>query len=315
MSTSVDDAGDWSRAPERSNALALRLMSFIALACGRSVARAVLHPIALYFLLFAPAARRHSARYLERAFGRRPRWLEQYRHFHAFAAVTLDRIYLLKGRTDLFDITLQGQDIVDRLIEDGRGAFLIGAHFGSFEVLRSLGESHGRLPVAMVMYLDNARKINDALKAIAPDSPPKVIALGRMESMLAVRDWLDAGGVAGILGDRALPGESPHADGQAIEFLGSAALFGDGPFRMAALLRRRVIFMTGVYLGGNRYDVRFEELADFGATQPGASDRDQLVRQALDAYVARLETTCHAHPMNWFNFHDFWREDTVRRHA
>ena len=84
--TGKSAAGDWAAAQERSNLLALRLMAFIAVHAGRRVARWVLHPITLYFLGFAPAARRNSARYLARVLGRRPTWRERYRHLHAFAA-------------------------------------------------------------------------------------------------------------------------------------------------------------------------------------------------------------------------------------
>jgi predicted LPLAT superfamily acyltransferase len=306
---SSSGAGGWAKTPERSNALALRVMAWIAVKCGRRVARLVLHPIALYFLLFAPAARRHSGRYLARALDRAPSWLDIYRHFHAFCTVTLDRVYLLRGRMDLFDITVRDEAIADAVLADGRGAFLVGAHLGSFEVLRAVGASRGDLRIAMVMYPDNARKINDTLRAIAPTFAPEIIPLGRMGSMLAIRDWLDSGGLAGVLGDRVLPGESPRAAKLPVMFLGRETVLGDGPFRLAALLRRRVIFMAGVYLGGNRYDVSFDMLADFSAADLTWSDRDKLVTGAVRAYAARLEAVCRNHPTNWFNFHDFWRED------
>lgn len=301
-------AAGWARTPERSNMLALRLMTGIALACGRLVARAVLHPITLYFLLFAPAVRRHSQRYLERALGRPARWRDSYRHVHAFAATVLDRIYLLRGRLDLFEVHTQGAEVVEHVMAEGRGAFLVGAHLGSFEVLRTAGHARGGLRVAMVMYPDNARKVNAALQAVAPAAQPAIIALGRMDSMLAVRDWLDAGGLAGMLGDRVLHEASPHGKEVRLPFLGREAPFSDGPFRLAALLRRRVIFMAGLYLGGNRYDVRFETLADFSVRCDGA-ERERLIREALSRYVARLETLCREQPHNWFNFHDFWHED------
>ena len=182
----------WERMPERSNALALRLMSWIALRCGRRIARAVLHPITLYFVLFAPTARRHARRYLGRALGRPARWLDVYRNVHAFTAVILDRVYLLSDRLDLFRIELHGESLIDATLAEGSGAFLVGAHAGSFEVLRSVGAHRAGLRIAMVMYPDNARKINQALQAIAPGYRPQIIALGRSESMLAVRDWLDS---------------------------------------------------------------------------------------------------------------------------
>jgi len=301
-------ADDWAHAPERSNAFALRLMTWIALACGRRVARWVLHPITLYFVLFAPTAKRHSKRFLTRALGRSARFADGYRHVHAFTATILDRVYLLRSGLKLFDVKVHGADLVDQVLAEGRGAFLVGAHMGSFEVMRAVGDAHGGLRVAMIMYPDNARMINAALRAIAPDNKPDIIALGRVESMLAVRDWLDGGGLAGLLADRQLQADTAKAGELRVPFLGHEAVFSDGPFRLAALLRRRVMFMAGLYLGGNRYDVRFEPLADFSERLAGP-EREQRIREAVVAYAARLEALCREQPFNWFNFHDFWRED------
>ena len=302
------DGEDWSHTPERSNALALRVMSWIALTCGRRVARWVLHPITLYFVLFAPVPRRHSRRYLSRALGRPAGWRDVYRHLFTFTATILDRVYLLSGRMHLFDVSVHGEALIDATLAEGRGAFLVGAHIGSFEALRAVGQNRSGLHIAMVMYPDNARLINHALRAIAPHYQPKIIALGQRDSMLAVRDWLDAGGLAGLLADRALPGESQRAGSIGVSFLGREASFSDGPFRLAALLRRRVVFMAGLYAGGNRYDVRFTALADFSQRAADPAAREQHIRDAVLAYAAQLESICREQPYNWFNFLDFWHE-------
>ncbi|HET9206218.1 MAG TPA: acyl-CoA synthetase, partial [Burkholderiaceae bacterium] len=94
-----------------------------------------------------------------------------------------------------------------------------------------------------------------------------------------------------------------------LPFLGHTARFSDGPFRLALLLRRPLVFMAGLYRGGNRYDVRFEPLADFSAPPTGAQARDNLLRDAMRVYVQRLESLCREAPYNWFNFYDFWNED------
>jgi len=302
------DAGHWSRTPERSNALALKIITWIALHLGRRVARWVLHPITLYFVLFAPAARRHARRYLARALGRPPRFIDGYRQVFAFASTILDRVYLLRWPLSRFRVQTQGAELLDATLAEGRGAFLVGAHMGSFEVLRAVGESRPGVRVAMVMYPDNARLVNNALRAIAPQMQPHIIALGRPESMLQVRDWLDGGGLAGMLADRTLPTEGERGSEVLVPFLGAPAAFTDGPFRLAALLRRKVIFMAGLYLGDDRYDVRFETLADF-SQRCDAAERERRIHAAVAAYAARLETLCREHPHNWFNFHDFWRED------
>ena len=67
--------------------------------------------------------------------------------------------------------------------------------------------------------------------------------------------------------------------------------------------------MAGLYVGGDRYDVLFEPLADFSERIGDPVERERRIRAALEAYVARLEALCRAYPYNWFNFHDFWLED------
>jgi len=299
---------DWVRTPERSNALALRVMSWIALRCGRTASRAVLRLAILYFLVFASGPRRHSRRFLARALGRRASVADLHRHLFSFAAVTLDRVYLLRERLDLFRIGVQGGELIESLLAQGQGAFLVGAHMGSFEVMRSASGAHAQR-IAMLMYPDNARKIAAAFEAIAPGAQARVIPLGRMDAMLALRDWLDAGGLAGMLADRSIPGESMRAGMVTVPFLGREAQFSDGPFRLAALLRRPVVFMAGLYAGDNQYDVRFEPLADFRERASDVKAREERIHEAVRAYAARLEALCRSHPYNWFNFHDFWHED------
>ena len=309
MTASRINAPAWAHRRERGSLLALRFMAWVAVTLGRPVARLLLHPITVYFLLFGVSARRHSARYLSRALGRPATGRDQYRHFHAFASTVLDRVYFVRGQTDAFDLTMHGDAGCDDTLASGKGGFLIGAHLGSFESLHAAGKSFPGMQVTMVMYPDNARKIHGVLQAMAPDFKLAVIAIGNPGSTLAIRDALDAGHLVGLLGDRYLGAESARSPGIEIPFLGVPALFSDGPLRLALLLRRRVIFMVGLFLGGKRYDVRFETLADFRNPPTDPAAREKLVRDTLHAYVARLEALCREAPYNWFNFYDYWRED------
>lgn len=301
----------WSTQQERGSLWLLRLMAWIAVTLGRPAARVILHPIALYFVLCAPAVRRRSLRYLGRALGRPARWRDVYRQVHSFAATVLDRVYFARGQLPVFDLTLSGVEQMDQAVAQGRGAVLLGAHVGSFEALHALGASRPGLRVAMAMYPDNARKIHGVLQAIAPEMKLDVIAIGSGASTLQIRDWLDAGGLVGLLGDRFLRPDARRGAAVRLPFLGREAPFSDGALRLAMLLRRRVIFMVGVYHGDRRYELRFEPLADFSQRAASADEAEARLRAALQAYVARLEALCREAPYNWFNFHDFWGEDAA----
>ena len=129
----------------------------ISLRFGRQRARVVLHLIATYFVLFSPVACAASRDYLRRVLGRPARWRDVYRHVFTFAATIHDRIYLMNGRFDLFDIRLHGETLVDDALAGGRGAFLMGAHLGSFEVVRAIGRTHPDLRVVAMAERTRAR--------------------------------------------------------------------------------------------------------------------------------------------------------------
>jgi len=292
---------DWAKDPERGSLTLLRIMTFLSLRLGRPVGRFFLYFIALYFYLFAPTARRHSIDYLRRALGREPTAADRFRQVFYFASNILDRLYLVNERYDLFNVSIVGEDVMREQLASGSGTFLMGAHFGSFEVMSAIGRAQPGLRVAMAMYEENARKVSAMFKALNPSNKSEVIALGQIEAMLRIRERLDEGVFVGILGDRSFAGEP----GLVVNFLGKPAVFPLGPMRAAAVLRRPVYFITGIYKGGNRYHAVFEKLVDFSSVRSG--EREAAVEAAIRTYAAVLERHCREDPYNWFNFFDFWR--------
>ena len=294
---------DWAGHRERGSIALLRIMAFVSLHLGRTLSRIPLYGIAIYFFSFAPTARRHSRRFLRLALGRAPRARDRFRQILSFASTIHDRVYLINEQFELFNITLDGEDLVRAQVDSGRGALLMGAHMGSFEVMHSLGRRRRGLKVAMAMYEDNARKINATLAAINPHLKSDIVSLGRIDAMLNIAERLEQGAFVGVLGDRTL-GREPV---QPVTLLGERAHLPTGPMRAAAILRCPVFFMAGLYRGKNNYHVVFESIADFSTTP--AAVRHLAVRTAIDRYAAVLDRYCRSDPYNWFNFYDFWRAE------
>ncbi|NEV63477.1 acyl-CoA synthetase [Thiorhodococcus minor] len=280
--------------------LMLRIMTWISLRLGRPAGRIVLHGIALYFLAFAHKARRASRDYLRRALKHDPTLAERYLHIFTFAATIHDRVYLLNDRLQHFDIEIQGEPLIADHVASGKGALLFGGHIGSFEVIRALGRSQPDLRIALAMYEKNTRRLNAILAAINPEAQPDLIALGNPSAILGIRDRLDEGTLVGVLADRSFKAESCRE----ISLLGRPAAFPVNAFRMAAALRTRIIFMAGLYRGGNCYGIRFLPIADFASTP--RRDREAAIAEAMERYVAALEQCCQDAPYNWFNFYPFW---------
>ena len=110
-------------------------MVFLSLRLGRRASRGPLYGIALYFFLFAPAARRHLAALSAAGAGpgarRRP--TASVKSFISPPPFTIASISS-KRQFERFDITIEGEALMRAQLESGRGALLMGAHMGSFEV-------------------------------------------------------------------------------------------------------------------------------------------------------------------------------------
>ncbi len=295
---------NWKTQSERGNMFVLRLITWIALHLGRRVTRCILVPVVAYFFISSPRARRASAKFLSRIPNQPHGVKAVFQHLYVFATVTLDRVYFLNGRLDLFNIEIKDEyNVALGTAASGAGLFLMGAHFGSFESVRSIARDYPSLKMVLLMYEENARNIKQLLHAINPNVEQDIISLGQARAMLQVKEKINEGALIGLLADRSL-----EAVGNTrVNFLGFEANFPTGPFRLAAMLQHPVYFMTGVFEGGNRYSVYLEPIADFSIP---IKNKDTAVDQAVLRYVELLEKHCKKAPYNWFNYFDFWQEHT-----
>lgn len=276
----------------------LRLMVWITLHLGWAVARGLLVIIAAYFFLTSARARSASRDFLDRVLGREAGAWDEFRHIFAFASVILESVFLLAGRTRQFAIAIEGLDNLTAVLARGRGCVLLGAHLGSFDVLRAIGRD---APVAVrpVMFRRNIRVIS-LLEALDPELADAVIELGTPAAMLQVKEALVRGEIIGMLADRAL-GQQDLIEAQ---FLGSPALFPAGPLIVAARLEAPILLFYGIRTGPRRYIVQFEPFAERIVLHRGRGLAD--LRPWVARFAASLETRCRAYPFNWFNFYPFW---------
>ncbi len=289
----------WMQRKERGSLSLLRLLVKLSLFFGRKFARILLYPISLYFLSVATEARCASRQYLQCVLNRPVRWSDVFKHFLYFSSVSLDRIYFLHGKTSIFSATIENENLLHQHMQQHQGVFLFGAHMGSFEAMRALRHDSSEYALALLMYQNNAQKIGQVMAAINPKLQQEIISLGHADSMMRVHDALAGGTMIGILADRTL--KKTHLTNQ--KFLGKDATFSTSAFRLAAMLRRPVLLMLGLYLGGNKYKLVFEEIYDFSTVE---GDRVQAVEAAQKRYVDLLSKYCKQYPYNWFNFYDFW---------
>ena len=293
----------WAVQGERSNPLALWTITWIARHLGRSAGRLLLYPIVAYFLIALRRVTRHSRQYLERVLGRPAGTRDVARHFHCFASTLLDRVFLLTSRFDEFDVSVHNEEVPVHYIEAGQGVLLLGSHLGSTEAMRCVAHRQPKLRVKVLMHRAQNPMITSVVEALSPEMAANVIDMGSSgaDNILRIKEALETGAFVAILGDR-VTGNDRSAR---CRFLGGEAEFPVSPYLLASMLQVPIVLCFALYLGGNRYDIHFEELGR--DVRINRQTREADLQQWAQRYADRLEHYARKAPYNWFNFYDFWK--------
>lgn len=294
--------GTWLDQRERGTVFAIQLTFRLATLVGRRAMRPIVCSIALWYRLFDRSAVRASRAWLARVHGAPPGFWAVYRHLRTFVQVTLDRVFLITDRTRGLVFTRNGHDHLVRQLATGRGAVLLGAHVGSFEAMRAGGVADN-IPIQILGYFANARRINALLQRLNPGQAANVIHLGEdpVGAVVRVKARVEQGSLVALLGDRVGLSERQVR----ARFFGEEADFPAGPFLMASLLGCPVYLVFGLYSEPNRYDLHCEPFAE--RLRIARKDREQGLCEVAQRYADRLEHFARRAPENWFNFFDFWR--------
>ncbi|MEM7626680.1 MAG: lysophospholipid acyltransferase family protein [Planctomycetota bacterium] len=186
---------------------------------------------------------------------------------------------------------IEGADTFLRARESERGAVLVTAHFGNFEVgLAAMREKEDRVHV--VFQRDRMSRFeqirSDLHRQLGIIETP--IDDG-MASWLALRDALQADGVVMLQGDRVMPGQR----GAAVPFFDGEIELPIGPAKLALMTGAPLIPVFAVRLGKGRVRIvlgRPIEVPDADAVEPALRE----VGRAIERVVGE-------HPEQWHVLH------------
>ena len=298
------DVSQWSTSRETGSPWQLRLMRWLALHAPAIVMEPLLWSITLVYALQSQRpTTRASALYLERILGRRASLRDLHRQTNMFAHVYVDRVKLLSGGLDRFKVQVSGADLIERQHAAGRGGILVGAHFGSFEVLRAFDRTLPDLRVRYLMYPEHATVSTGLLNQLNPSVADRIISLqDGQTAMLQVFEALNEGEFVAFLGDRLV---DPSIRGQIqVPFLGDTINVPTSPYIAAIAARVPLFFCTAPRLGKDHYAIEFSMLYDGSPVE--RAERGERIAALAGSYAAKLEAMCRRHPFNWFNFFDIW---------
>lgn len=294
----------WQQIAEVGSLGALRAMAGLYRLFGRRFSVLVLYPVTAFYFLRHRYIRDASRSYLQ-AVGAPASPRDVFRHVFEFAVQVFDRMVIWGDSFDRMEMDKSRSVALRDLARSGRGGILVGAHLGSFDMLRLVAD-RSAVTVNVLMYTAHADRINEFFARLDPRSRVRVLAIDpeTVQTAFTVRRCIERGEFVGILADRVPPGG--RARTERVPFLGREAAFPIAPFELAVLLGCPVLLCLCLRTGDARYEAIAQPLYEGGRLPPGA--RAARARELLRAYVRELESWCRRAPQQWFNFYDFWAE-------
>ena len=122
--------------------------------------------------------------------------------------------------------------------------------------------------------------------------------------MLELHERIERGEWIAIAADR-IPVRGDKT--QKIHFLGEKAEFPQGAWLMASILKTPI---NTVFCLKKRGDYHLK-LRHFSASIEGrGKQRAENIEAAMQRYADLLAKECEENPLYWFNFYDFWEDDS-----
>ncbi|WP_049721101.1 LpxL/LpxP family acyltransferase [Gilvimarinus polysaccharolyticus] len=296
----------WTDVRERGSLWAMKILFTIYRWGGCYLALPIVYCTVFYFFIRRASTRRHSRYYLQRATGAKPSLWLIWRHHMAFARALLDRLGAWMGRINIDQVSFPDRQTMIDLQAKGRGCILLGTHFGNLEMCRALEENDNKLTLNVILHTGNTENYNALLASASELSSVRLIQVADITPATAImlKNKLDDGEFLILLADRLPPGNAQRY--YTAPFLGTEARFPTGPFWLALMLDAPVFFIAG-YDTGNGYNIRIAPLRDAGRVP--RTERDDVCQAMLTDYIKELEPLCQTHPLQWFNFFDYWGDE------
>ena len=302
----------WAQLEERSTIWGMRFLLRIYLLFGRTVLQVFLYPIVIYYWLTNRSGRRASQSYLNRVAKFTPTsklngcLLCSYQHFISFANAIIDKLAAWSGALSSAEVEYHGRKQMMAETKKGRGVVLLGSHLGNLEVCRVIAYLDQGIHINVLVHTKHAEKFNRLLNQYNDKSRLHLIQVAEINAATSIflNDKIDNGELVIIAADRTPVSQSQRVT--KVDFLGAKALFPQGPFILASLLKCPVYTVFCLKQHG-KHVIYFDFLSN--VLKFPRKNREQAMQQTIQQYAERLQYYCLKEPLQWFNFFDFWRDE------
>jgi predicted LPLAT superfamily acyltransferase len=162
---------------KRGNSIGLYFFKVFLKTGGLKLAYGLLHLVCIHYLLFDRQAKKGALAYLKRRFPNKSSLTYQIKIYKLFVSQgkqLIDRSATLSNSVE-FDFVRKGRDVLDQLACSSKGAVLLTAHVGNWQIALSPLQTIGK-KVFLVMRPEDNKALKKALNISGVDDVIDVIS-------------------------------------------------------------------------------------------------------------------------------------------
>ena len=280
----------------RGGLLGYRIFFFFLKKVGLGFTYFILIFVAFYFLIFSPKSTKANYHFF-RGIMNKSVWSSVksiYQSYYNFGQTILDKVAVMAGMSHKFTTNSTGLDNLYEVLESKKGAFLLSAHLGNWEIAGHF-LTKLEVPINVVLFDNEHQNIKKMLQSEEKLKKFKIIPYSNdFSHLIAINKAIKNGEIVCLHGDRYHEGSKTME----IDFVGKKAKFPLGPFQMVNKFQVPFCYVFAVKTGKYHYD--------FFAFK--GENKDKKVENVINGYVERLEKMLNQYPKQWFNYYQFWND-------
>ena len=192
-------------------------------------------------------------------------------------------------------ITIEGQEIVQGVLRRGKGALMLTAHLGNFDLLAIFTAQRG-YPLTIISKEIKNPAVNRLWMRLRERYGVKIVL--SHDSMRGCFKALKGGGLLGFILDQ----NRPHDQGVFVTFFGWPACTTPGLAFISAVTQTPVVPVFIHRTSDGRHHLRV-----LPAIEPPAARGEDDLRRATQQYTTIIEQEVRRHPDQWIWIHLRWK--------